>query len=139
MNIPFKHKVNWGLIRIPFLLEINFIDMNNSIQTIPFINLILAFIPVIVVIMIMIMWKWKAGSRNSIYAIFRMLIQRVLVVRSIEDELNKSNTITKLQQNNLCFLLGFGLCNSVQHRIQSLVPAWRGRQYRPFESLFISC
>jgi len=51
--------------------------MNNSIQTIPFINLALAFLPAIIVIFIM--WQWKAGSRNSIYAIFRMLVQLLLV------------------------------------------------------------
>jgi len=51
--------------------------MSNTFQTIPFINLALAFLPAIVVIIIL--WKWKAGSRNSIYAIFRMLVQLLLV------------------------------------------------------------
>ncbi|MEJ2195702.1 MAG: ABC transporter permease [Ignavibacteriaceae bacterium] len=40
-------------------------------------NLALAFIPVIVVIIII--WKWGLGYRSSIYAIFRMLIQLLLI------------------------------------------------------------
>ena len=51
--------------------------MNNSIQNIPIVNLALGFIPVIVVILLL--WKWKAGYRNSIYAVFRMLIQLLLI------------------------------------------------------------
>ncbi len=51
--------------------------MNNSIQTIPIENLILAFIPVIAVIVII--WKWGLGYRNSLYAISRMLIQLFLI------------------------------------------------------------
>lgn len=51
--------------------------MNNSIQIIPLQNLALAFIPVIVVILIL--WKWKLMYKNSLYAIFRMLIQLLLI------------------------------------------------------------
>jgi len=51
--------------------------MSNSIQTISFFNLAVAFIPVIAVIVLL--WKWQIGSRNSIYAIFRMLIQLLLI------------------------------------------------------------
>ena len=51
--------------------------MNNSIQTIPYINLALAFIPVVLVIIIL--WKWKIGHGNSIYAVFRMLVQLMLI------------------------------------------------------------
>lgn len=51
--------------------------MKESIQTIPFSNLLLAFIPVAVVIIII--WKWKIGYKNSIYAVFRMLLQLLLV------------------------------------------------------------
>ena len=51
--------------------------MNDSIQTIPYTNLALAFIPVVVVILIM--WKWKTEFRSSIYAVFRMLIQLLLI------------------------------------------------------------
>ena len=51
--------------------------MNDSIQTIPYLNLVLAFLPVIVVILIL--WKWKSGFGTSIYAIFRMLIQLLLI------------------------------------------------------------
>jgi len=51
--------------------------MNDSIQIIPYTNLTLAFIPVIVVIIIL--WKWKSGFGNSIYAVFRMLVQLLLI------------------------------------------------------------
>lgn len=51
--------------------------MNSSVQIIPLQNLALAFIPVVVVILIL--WKWKLLYRNSLYAIFRMLIQLLLI------------------------------------------------------------
>ncbi|MFK5925323.1 MAG: ABC transporter permease [Desulfuromusa sp.] len=51
--------------------------MNGSIQTIPLLNLALAFIPVIVVIIII--GKWQLGYKNSIYAVCRMLIQLLLI------------------------------------------------------------
>jgi len=51
--------------------------MNNSVQTIPFANLILAFIPAVAVVGIL--WKWRIGYGNSLYAIFRMLIQLLLI------------------------------------------------------------
>jgi len=47
------------------------------IQTIPFVNLALAFIPVAIVIVII--WKWGLGYKNSLYAIVRMLIQLLLI------------------------------------------------------------
>jgi putative ABC transport system permease protein len=47
------------------------------IQTIPLTNLALAFIPVAVVIVVI--WKWGLGYRSSIYAVFRMLIQLLLI------------------------------------------------------------
>ena len=51
--------------------------MNYSIQTIPMLNLALAFIPVVVVVIII--WKWKLGYRSSVYAVSRMLIQLLLI------------------------------------------------------------
>jgi putative ABC transport system permease protein len=51
--------------------------MKESIQNIPIVNLTLAFIPVLVVIIIV--WKWKIGHKNSIFAVFRMLLQLLLV------------------------------------------------------------
>ena len=51
--------------------------MTDSIQTISFANLALAFIPVIAVIVIL--WKWNLGYRSSLYAIARMLIQLLLI------------------------------------------------------------
>ena len=51
--------------------------MGNTIQTIPLANLAIAFIPVVVVIIII--WKWRLGYKSSIYAIFRMLIQLLLI------------------------------------------------------------
>jgi putative ABC transport system permease protein len=47
------------------------------IETIPIPNLVLAFIPVAVVIVII--WKWGLGFKSSIYAVFRMLIQLLLI------------------------------------------------------------
>ena len=46
-------------------------------QTIPLENLALAFIPVIIVIMVI--WRWQLDYKHSIYAIFRMLIQLLLI------------------------------------------------------------
>ena len=51
--------------------------MNSSIQTIPLLNLSLAFIPVAIVVVIV--WKWKLGYQTSLYAVFRMLIQLLLI------------------------------------------------------------
>ncbi len=46
-------------------------------HTIPFTHLALAFIPVVAVILIL--WQWKLNYKNSIYAVFRMLIQLLLI------------------------------------------------------------
>ncbi|RLB71803.1 MAG: ABC transporter permease [Deltaproteobacteria bacterium] len=46
-------------------------------QTIPFTNLALAFVPVIVVIVII--WRWNVGYKSSVYAIARMLTQLLLI------------------------------------------------------------
>ncbi len=51
--------------------------MNNIIQTIPFSNLALIFIPVLIVLAIIL--KWKLDALNSAYAMARMLIQLLLV------------------------------------------------------------
>ncbi len=51
--------------------------MNNSIQTIPFLNLSLVFIPVLLVTGVL--YRWNREQRNSIYAVSRMLIQLLLV------------------------------------------------------------
>ncbi len=48
-----------------------------NIQNIPLINLAFAFIPVVVVILII--WKWQLDYKTSIYAVFRMLIQLLLI------------------------------------------------------------
>lgn len=47
--------------------------MNNSIQIIPFANLALAFIPVLIVVVIM--YKWSLNIKSAFYAISRMLVQ----------------------------------------------------------------
>lgn len=47
------------------------------VQTIPLLNLALAFIPVAIVVVII--WKWGIGYKSSIYAVFRMLIQLLLI------------------------------------------------------------
>ena len=51
--------------------------LGTPIQVIPYTNLVLAFIPVMVVIGII--WKWKLGFMGSLYAIARMLIQLLLI------------------------------------------------------------
>ncbi len=47
------------------------------IQTIPFLNLAIAFIPVIVGLCILLKWSMQAG--NAIYALSRMLVQLLLI------------------------------------------------------------
>ena len=51
--------------------------MNNIVQNISLVNLSLAFIPVLVVIAII--WRWNMGYKTTIYAIFRMLVQLLLI------------------------------------------------------------
>lgn len=51
--------------------------MSNSVQIIPFTNLALAFIPVFVVAGIL--YKWTADGSNTLYAVFRMLVQLLLI------------------------------------------------------------
>ncbi|MCK4839376.1 MAG: ABC transporter permease [Desulfobulbaceae bacterium] len=51
--------------------------MTASVQTIPFVNLALAFIPVFVVAGIL--YRWTADGHNTIYAVFRMLVQLLLI------------------------------------------------------------
>jgi putative ABC transport system permease protein len=47
------------------------------IQTIPYINLALAFVPVLIVLIIL--WKWKLNYLKYTYAVFRMLVQLLLI------------------------------------------------------------
>jgi putative ABC transport system permease protein len=51
--------------------------MNPTLQTIPLLNLSLAFIPALVTIGIL--FKWSLNSTNALYAISRMLIQLLLI------------------------------------------------------------
>ena len=51
--------------------------MNQSIDTIPLINLSLAFIPVFMTIGII--YKWSLNAANALYAVIRMLIQLLLI------------------------------------------------------------
>ena len=51
--------------------------MNNTIQTIPIVNLAFAIIPVMVVIGIL--FKWSLNASNALYAMVRMLIQLLLI------------------------------------------------------------
>ena len=51
--------------------------MNASLETIPLINLSLAFIPAIATILILFNWSLK--STNAIYAVSRMLVQLMLI------------------------------------------------------------
>ena len=49
----------------------------NTLQTIPVLNLSLAFIPVLVVLVIL--FFWSTGFRTAIHAVSRMLIQLLLI------------------------------------------------------------
>ncbi len=51
--------------------------MNNSIQMIPFANLAMAFVPVMLVVGIL--YKWSLDFGNSLYAVLRMLVQLLLI------------------------------------------------------------
>ncbi len=51
--------------------------MNNSVQIIPFMNLMITFIPVLIVLCIF--FKWSLRASNAVYAVSRMLIQLLLV------------------------------------------------------------
>ncbi len=51
--------------------------MNNTIQTIPLINLSLAFIPALATVFIL--FRWSLNASNSLYAISRMLVQLLLI------------------------------------------------------------
>jgi putative ABC transport system permease protein len=51
--------------------------MNNSVQIIPFTNLAIAFIPVFVVAGIL--YKWTDDGSHTLYAVFRMLVQLLLI------------------------------------------------------------
>ena len=46
-------------------------------QSISLVNLAVAFIPVLIVIVII--WRWDMGYKSSIYAIFRMIVQLLLI------------------------------------------------------------
>lgn len=51
--------------------------MNHSLNTIPLLNLSLAFIPVFITIFILFKWSLRSGS--ALYAITRMLVQLLLI------------------------------------------------------------
>lgn len=51
--------------------------MQSSIQTIPLINLALAFIPVFVALFVLI--KWSLNAKSAVYALARMLGQLLLI------------------------------------------------------------
>lgn len=51
--------------------------INDSIQTIPLNNLVLAFIPVVVVLVIL--YRWSLACGNAVYAVIRMLVQLLLI------------------------------------------------------------
>lgn len=51
--------------------------MNHSLQTIPLVNLALAFIPAFITIFIL--FKWSLKSTNALYAVSRMLVQLLII------------------------------------------------------------
>lgn len=51
--------------------------MNDTLQTVPLLNLSLAFLPAL--ISIYILFRWSLDSGNAVYAVFRMLVQLLLI------------------------------------------------------------
>ncbi len=51
--------------------------MNNTIHTIPYTNLALAFIPVSLILAVLFKWSLNAG--NALYAVVRMVLQLMLI------------------------------------------------------------
>ncbi len=51
--------------------------MNGSLETIPLLNLAIAFIPALITIIIL--FKWSLKSTNALYAVSRMLVQLLLI------------------------------------------------------------
>jgi len=51
--------------------------MSQTIQTIPLLNLSLAFIPALLTVAIL--FKWSLNSTNALYAVSRMLVQLLLI------------------------------------------------------------
>ena len=51
--------------------------MNNTVQTIPLINLAITFVPAFIVIAIL--FKWSLNASNALYAMARMLIQLLII------------------------------------------------------------
>ncbi|PCI08838.1 MAG: hypothetical protein COB77_01360 [Gammaproteobacteria bacterium] len=51
--------------------------MNNSLQSIPLLNLSLAFIPALMTIVIL--FKWSLNSNNALYSVSRMLVQLLII------------------------------------------------------------
>ena len=51
--------------------------MENTIQTIPLINLAITFIPALAVIVIL--FKWSLNASNALYAMTRMLVQLLII------------------------------------------------------------
>ncbi len=51
--------------------------MSQTIQTIPLLNLSLAFIPALLTVGIL--FKWSLNSKNALYAVLRMLVQLLLI------------------------------------------------------------
>jgi putative ABC transport system permease protein len=51
--------------------------MNSAVQTISLLHLALSFLPVFLVLIFL--WHWSLDYRNAIYAVFRMLVQLILI------------------------------------------------------------
>jgi putative ABC transport system permease protein len=51
--------------------------MNHTVNTIPLINLLVAFVPVLATVFIL--FKWSLNSKRAIYAVVRMLVQLLLI------------------------------------------------------------
>jgi putative ABC transport system permease protein len=51
--------------------------MSSTVQTIPFLKLLIGFIPVILTLSLLV--RWSVNSKHAIYAVVRMLVQLLLV------------------------------------------------------------
>jgi len=68
--------------------------MEQTVQAIPLENLAIAFIPVLLVLVII--WQWKLNLVESIYSLFRMLIQLLLIGYFLVYIFNSDSSVTVL-------------------------------------------
>lgn len=95
--------------------------MSTSIQTIPVINLALAFIPVCIVIVIQFRWTKEHG--NAIYGVSRMLLQLLVIGYFLTYIFDSGNAwIVLVVLAAMIFAAGWIGLRTVQHRQLRLYP-----------------